>query len=74
LKVLKIKGKFNYTDIQSLSTEARQKLIKIDPETIAQASRIPGFHQAISTFFCSIRALDTPFHVKQNILIKKIKD
>src|SRR5574344_285563 len=42
LESIKIKGKFNYTDIQSLSTEARQKLIKIDPETIAQASRIPG--------------------------------
>ena len=38
----KIKGKFDYSTIQSLSTEARQKLAKIDPETIAQASRIPG--------------------------------
>jgi tRNA uridine 5-carboxymethylaminomethyl modification enzyme len=37
-----IKDKFDYTHIQSLSTEARQKLVKINPETIAQASRIPG--------------------------------
>ncbi len=37
-----IKGKFDYSSIQSLSTEARQKLQRIDPATIAQASRIPG--------------------------------
>ncbi|TWV13223.1 tRNA uridine-5-carboxymethylaminomethyl(34) synthesis enzyme MnmG [Bacteroidaceae bacterium HV4-6-C5C] len=42
LENIKIKGKFDYNTIQSLSTEARQKLAKIDPETIAQASRIPG--------------------------------
>ena len=42
LENIKIKGKFDYNSIQSLSTEARQKLSKIDPETIAQASRIPG--------------------------------
>lgn len=42
LEDIKIKDKFNYKDIQSLSTEARQKLTKINPETIAQASRIPG--------------------------------
>lgn len=42
LEGIKIKGKFDYESIQSLSTEARQKLTKIDPETIAQASRIPG--------------------------------
>ena len=42
LEHIKIKGKFVYNDIQSLSTEARQKLTKIDPDTIAQASRIPG--------------------------------
>ena len=42
LESIKIKGKFDYTSIQSLSTEARQKLVKIDPETIAQAGRIPG--------------------------------
>ncbi len=42
LEDIKIKGKFNYNSIQSLSTEARQKLAKIDPETMAQASRIPG--------------------------------
>jgi tRNA uridine 5-carboxymethylaminomethyl modification enzyme len=42
LENIRIKGKFDYMSIQSLSTEARQKLTKIDPETIAQASRIPG--------------------------------
>ena len=42
LENIKIKGRFDYGSIQSLSTEARQKLIRIDPETIAQASRIPG--------------------------------
>jgi len=42
LEDIHIKGKFEYNSIQSLSTEARQKLTKIDPETIAQASRIPG--------------------------------
>ena len=42
LESIKIKGKFDYASIQSLSTEARQKLTKIDPVTIAQASRIPG--------------------------------
>ena len=42
LENIHIKGRFNYADIKSLSTEARQKLTKIDPETMAQASRIPG--------------------------------
>jgi len=42
LESIKIKGKFDYNNLQSLSTEARQKLIKINPETLAQASRIPG--------------------------------
>jgi len=42
LETIKIKGKFDYENINSLSIEARQKLMKIDPETIAQASRIPG--------------------------------
>ena len=42
LEHIKIKGKFDYNAIPSLSTEARQKLTKIDPETIAQAGRIPG--------------------------------
>lgn len=42
LESIKIKGRFDYDKIQSLSTEARQKLSKINPETIAQASRIPG--------------------------------
>jgi len=42
LENIRIKGHFTYADIQSLSTEARQKLTAIDPETLAQASRIPG--------------------------------
>ena len=42
LEAIKIKGRFDYNRIRCLSTEARQKLSKIDPETIAQASRIPG--------------------------------
>ena len=42
LENIKIRGKFEYDSLKSLSTEARQKLIKIDPETLAQASRIPG--------------------------------
>ena len=42
LENIKIRGKFDYESIKSLSTEARQKLIKIAPETLAQASRIPG--------------------------------
>ncbi len=42
LEELKIKNKFNYSELKSLSTEARQKLEKFQPETVAQASRIPG--------------------------------
>ena len=42
LESVRLKGKVVYNDIKSLSTEARQKLTRIDPETIAQASRIPG--------------------------------
>ena len=42
LENIKIKGHFNYEEIQSLSTEARQKLTRIQPGTLAQASRIPG--------------------------------
>ncbi len=42
LENIKIRGHFNYEELQSLSTEARQKLAKIQPETLAQASRIPG--------------------------------
>ena len=42
LENIRIKGRFDYATLQSLSTEARQKLAKIDPETLAQASRIPG--------------------------------
>ena len=42
LENIKIKGHFDYDSLQSLSTECRQKLTAIDPETLAQASRIPG--------------------------------
>lgn len=42
LEDLKIRGKFDYNALTQLSTEARQKLSSIDPETLAQASRIPG--------------------------------
>ena len=42
LENIRIRGKFNYNEIESLSTEARQKLTAINPETLAQASRIPG--------------------------------
>jgi len=42
LENIKIKGRFDYTQMRQLSTEARQKLESIDPETLAQASRIPG--------------------------------
>lgn len=46
LENIRIKGIFNYTEMQQLSTEARQKLSKINPETLAQASRIPGVSPA----------------------------
>ena len=42
LENIKIKNRFDYNNIESLSTEARQKLTAINPETLAQASRIPG--------------------------------
>lgn len=42
LENIPLKGRITYSEVQSLSTEARQKLTKIDPDTIGQASRIPG--------------------------------
>ncbi len=42
LEDVKLKGRLNYSEINALSTEARQKLERINPETVAQASRIPG--------------------------------
>lgn len=42
LENVKLRGKIKYMEVQAISTEARQKLTKIDPETVAQASRIPG--------------------------------
>lgn len=42
LENIRIKGRFNYSEILEISTEGRQKLERIDPDTLAQASRIPG--------------------------------
>ena len=42
LENIRIKGKFDYLSMNHISIEARQKLSSIDPETLAQASRIPG--------------------------------
>jgi len=42
LENIRIKGHFNYAELHEISTEGRQKLQNIDPETLAQASRIPG--------------------------------
>ena len=42
LENIKIKGRFKYSELHEISTEGRQKLEKINPETLAQASRIPG--------------------------------
>lgn len=42
LEDIKTKGRFNYSELLEISTEGRQKLERIDPETLAQASRIPG--------------------------------
>ena len=42
LENIKIKGKFDYPNLTAVSTEARQKLERIQPDTLAQASRIPG--------------------------------
>ena len=42
LENIHIKGRFNYAELHEISTEGRQKLQRIDPETLAQASRIPG--------------------------------
>ena len=42
LENIRIKDRFDYNSIESLSTEARQKLTAINPDTLAQASRIPG--------------------------------
>ena len=42
LEDIKIKGRFNYSELHEISTEGLQKLERIEPETLAQASRIPG--------------------------------
>lgn len=42
LEDIKIKGRFHYSELHEISTEGRQKLERIDPDTLAQASRIPG--------------------------------
>lgn len=46
LESIRLRGKIDYASVKALSTEARQKLAKIDPETVAQASRIPGISPA----------------------------
>lgn len=42
LENIKIKGRFKYSELHEISTEGRQKLERVDPDTLAQASRIPG--------------------------------
>ena len=42
LEDVKLRGRLDYSTVKSISTEARQKLARIDPETVGQASRIPG--------------------------------
>ena len=42
LENIRIKGRFDYMNMNSITIEARQKLTAINPETLAQASRIPG--------------------------------
>lgn len=42
LEDIHIKGHFNYEELHEISTEGRQKLTRINPETLGQASRIPG--------------------------------
>ena len=42
LEDIKIKGHFHYEQLHELSTECRQKLTRINPDTLGQASRIPG--------------------------------
>ena len=42
LEDIRIKGHFNYNELHEISTEGRQKLMRINPETLGQASRIPG--------------------------------
>ena len=42
LEHIKIKNRFHYDELHEISTEGRQKLSAINPETLAQASRIPG--------------------------------
>lgn len=46
LENLRLRGKIDYASVKALSTEARQKLMRIDPENVAQASRIPGVSPA----------------------------
>ena len=42
LENIKIRGRFNYNELHEISTEGRQKLQRIQPDTLAEASRIPG--------------------------------
>lgn len=52
LENLRLRGKIDYSSVKALSTEARQKLERIDPETVAQASRIPASLRPTS-IYCS---------------------
>ncbi len=65
LENIRIKGRFDYNAIESLSTEARQKLTAIQPETLAQASRIPGVSPSDINVLL-ILAHKPMFHVEQN--------
>ena len=60
LENIKIKGHFDYSNIHDLSTECRQKLEHIQPETLAQASRIPGVSPSdINVLFSINEKIDT---------------
>ncbi|MBQ2877519.1 MAG: tRNA uridine-5-carboxymethylaminomethyl(34) synthesis enzyme MnmG, partial [Bacteroidaceae bacterium] len=65
LENIRIKGRFDYNTIESLSTEARQKLTAIQPETLAQAGRIPGVSPSDINVLL-ILAHKSMFHVEQN--------
>ena len=59
LENIKIKGRFNYEELHEISTEGRQKLSKINPETLAQASRIRAFLKRHQRHACTARQIGT---------------
>ena len=79
LEHIPLRGKVDYNAIHTLSTEARQKLTRIDPETIGQAARIPGISPndinvlllllGEIKFHVEHPILTLPFHVEQNNVI-----